>query len=386
MAKQNEILLIENYSGMNIASLENTINAIDTSFSRIVSQAINRSLTARNWLIGYYIVEYEQKGSDRAQYGASVLEHLASRLNRPSLSYRNLNVFRQFYQEFPLLGSSIIDFISSNPILQSPIAELGEGKIRILQSPIAQLDNPVIPTEKLFNCLSYTHFVQLLSVKDSLARTFYEYEAIRGTWSVRELKRQIDSNAYFRCGIGASPEKMSQYIQQGAEQSSLVDVIKSPYVFEFLGLQAKEVVTENDLESALIDHLQEFMLELGKGFCFEARQPRIIIDDEYYYPDLVFYNRVLHCHVIIELKDEAFSHQNIGQLNAYVSYYKENEKGDKDNDPVGILLCTKSGKKMVEYALAGMDNNLFVSTYMLQLPNKEQLEQFLKEQIKTTAN
>ena len=153
-----------------------------------------------------------------------------------------------------------------------------------------------------------------------------------------------------------------------------------------MGLKAQEVVTEHDIEEALISHLQEFLLELGKGFCFESRQKRIVIDDEYYYPDLVFYNRVLHCSVILELKDEEFSHENLGQLNAYVSYYKENEMQPGDNPPIGILLCTRKGKKMVEYALAGMDNQLFVSTYMLQLPDKKTLENFLMKQLQEQEN
>lgn len=157
--------------------------------------------------------------------------------------------------------------------------------------------------------------------------------------------------------------------------------VREPMALEFLGLDAKESVTESDLEQALKDHLQEFMLELGRGFCFEARQKRILIDDEYYFPDLIFYNRILHCSVIIELKNEEFSHENLGQLNAYVGYYKENEMYLGDNPPVGILLCTKKGKKMVEYALSGMDNNLFVSQYMLQLPDKNELEKFLINQM-----
>ena len=161
--------------------------------------------------------------------------------------------------------------------------------------------------------------------------------------------------------------------------------IREPFTFEFLGLKAQEIVDEHDLEDALISHLQEFILELGKGFCFEARQKRIIIDDKYYYPDLVFYNRILHCGVIIELKNDEFSHENLGQLNAYVSHYRENEMQPGDNPPVGILLCTRKGKKMVEYALAGMDNQLFVSTYMLQLPDKKALEDFLLKQLQENS-
>ena len=210
---------------------------------------------------------------------------------------------------------------------------------------------------------------------DPLARFFYETECIKGTWSVRELRRQISTNLYFRSGVSKDPEKLLASIKP--ETTSPALVIRQPFTFEFLGLQAKDVITEGDLEDALIIHLQDFLLELGKGFCFEARQKRMIIDDEYYFADLVFYNRLLHCNVIVELKNDEFRHEYLGQLNAYVSYYKENEMHEGDNPPVGILLCTRKGKKMVEYAIAGMDNNLFVSTYMLQLPDKATLEQFL---------
>ena len=171
--------------------------------------------------------------------------------------------------------------------------------------------------------------------------------------------------------------KAMMLVNDKAEHQSVQLQLRDPYTFEFLGLQAKDVVTENDIEEALIVHLQEFLLELGKGFCFEARQKRIIIDGEYYYADLVFYNRLLHCSVIVELKNDEFRHEHIGQLNAYVSYYAENEMQPGDNPPVGILLCTHKGKKMVEYALGSMDNKLFVSTYKLQLPDKQQLEQFI---------
>ena len=163
--------------------------------------------------------------------------------------------------------------------------------------------------------------------------------------------------------------------------SSNALTIKDPFTFEFLGLDAKEAVSESDLEQALMEHLQEFMLELGQGFCFEARQKRIIIDDKYYFIDLVFYNRLLHCNVIIELKNDEFKHEDLGQLNAYVGYYKKNEMLPGDNPPVGILLCTDKGSQMVEYALSGMDNQLFVSTYMLHLPDKRKLEEFILKEL-----
>ena len=231
--------------------------------------------------------------------------------------------------------------------------------------------------------LSFSHIREIMTQDDPLARFFYETECIKGTWSVKELRRQIATNLYFRSGVSKDPKKLLATIKPETNTPSLA--IRQPFTFEFLGLKAKDVITEGDLEDALISHLQEFLLELGKGFCFEARQKRIIIDDEYYYPDLVFYHRVLHCSVIVELKNDEFHHENLGQLNAYVSYYKENEMHDGDNPPIGILLCTHKGKKMVEYVLAGMDNNLFVSTYMLQLPDKDTLEKFLLDEMKNNS-
>lgn len=172
-----------------------------------------------------------------------------------------------------------------------------------------------------------------------------------------------------------------QKLSEITERQNYVLQIKDPLALEFLGLDAGEYITESDLENSLLSHLQEFMLELGKGFCFEARQKRMIIDDRYYFADLVFYNRLLHCNVVIELKNDEFKHEYLSQLNAYVSYYRANEMQPGDNPPVGILLCTRKGKQMVEYALAGMDNSLFVSTYQLCLPDKKQLENFLMSAI-----
>ena len=233
--------------------------------------------------------------------------------------------------------------------------------------------------DSLISKLSYSHIKELLALEDDIERYFYEVECIKSNWSVRELRRQISTNLYFRVGASKKPELLFDNLRNPSPDIT----VKEPFTLEFLGLDAKLAITEDELEQALIDHLQEFLLELGRGFCFEARQKRILIDDEYYFPDLVFYHRILHCHVIIELKNDEFSHENIGQLNAYVAYFKENEMNPGDNPPIGILLCAKRGnkKKMVEYALSGLDNKLFVSTYMLHLPSKKELEEFIvKEQ------
>ena len=347
-------------------------------------RAINRMQTMRNWLIGYYIVEFEQHGKDRAEYGTQLLKKLEERVNRKGLNVTLFQTSRNFYSLYPQMGglfvpNEIYSTLSNKLGTDSSfISELADNKTNAICATASH--KLQTSPEMIVSRLSFSHLREIMSVDDPLARYFYEQECIKCTWSVRELRRQISTNLYFRAGISGNPEKMlSQSSVQGRDSAALQ--IRQPFTFEFLGLKAQEIVDEHDLEDALISHLQEFILELGKGFCFEARQKRIIIDDEYYYPDLLFYNRILHCGVIIELKNEEFSHENLGQLNAYVSYYKENEMQLGDNPPVGILLCTRKGKKMVEYALAGMDNQLFVSTYMLQLPDRKTLEDFLLKQL-----
>lgn len=350
-------------------------------------KAINRMQTMRNWLYGYYIIEFEQHGKDRAEYGTQLLKRLEERVNRKGLTETLFKNSRKFYRLYPQMVENIIGVISptvSDKLLESKDAsglcdtQMTENE-HVEKSPTVS-DGFRTTGQMIISRLSFSHIVEIMTVDDPLARFFYEQECIKCTWSVRELRRQISTNLYVRTGISSNPEKMlSLPSLQGHDNNELQ--IRQPFTFEFLGLKANEVVGEKDIENALIDHLQDFLLELGKGFCFESRQKRIIIDDEYYYPDLVFYNRILHCGVIIELKDEEFSHQNLGQLNAYVSHYKEHEMQPGDNPPIGILLCTRKGKKMVEYALAGMDNQLFVSTYMLQLPDKKTLEDFLLKQL-----
>lgn len=339
-------------------------------------KAINRMQTMRNWLIGYYIVEYEQHGKDRAEYGTKLLKKLEERVNRKGMTTTLFKWARKFYRLYPQMTDNLPVRICETMMHQLQSIENKEDAIGA-----SMMHQFMTPGKTIISHLSFTHLREIMTIDDPLARYFYEQECIKCTWSVRELRRQISTNLYVRAGISSNPEKMLSLPSiQGHDSVDLQ--IRQPFTFEFLGLKAQDVVDEHDLEDALISHLQEFILELGKGFCFESRQKRIIIDDEYYYPDLVFYNRILHCGVIIELKNEEFSYENFGQLNAYVSHYRENEMQPGDNPPIGILLCTRKGKKMVEYALAGMDNQLFVSTYMLQLPDKKTLEDFLLKQLR----
>ena len=348
----------------------------DSAYSATV-KAINRFATVRNYVIGFYIVEYEQHGSDRAKYGERLLKRLAERVNKRGINETLLKVSRAFYLNYPqiqtyLKGKSAM----ASHQLENEKSATASHELEICSTSSNKF---ITPADKLISHLSFSHLREILTVDDPLARFFYETECIKCCWSVKELRRQISTNLYFRAGISKKPELL---LQRTEMNTTPVLSIKDPFSFEFLDLRP-EAFTDNDLENALITHLQEFLLEMGKGFCFEARQKRMIIDDEYYFADLVFYNRVLHCNVIIELKDDEFNHADLSQLNAYVSYYRENEMNPGDNPPVGILLCTRKGEKMVEYALAGMDNNLFVSTYMLSLPDKETLKAFI---LKETDN
>jgi len=233
----------------------------------------------------------------------------------------------------------------------------------------------------LLSHLSYSMFKLLVGLNDATKRSFYEVESIHGSWTVRELKRQIHSLYYERSGLSRDKQKLSRLTHQQAERQGTFLDIRDPYLFEFIGLKSKEVMGESQLEDLLIDKLEDFLLELGHGFCFEARQKRILIGDEYYFVDLVFYHRILKCHVLVELKLAEFSHENIGQLNTYVSWYRKCMMREDDNPPIGILLCTHKNHSLVEFALAGIDNQLFVSKYLLELPKKEEMQRFIEEQL-----
>ena len=335
-------------------------------------KTVNRFATVRNYVIGYYIVEYEQHGSDRAKYGDQLLKRLAERVNRKGINETLLKVSRRFYLDYPQIHFYLLGQISptASDLLDEKSATMSHLSVRKSATASHFFETPA---EKLISQLSFSHIREILTVDDPMARYFYETECMKCCWSVKELRRQISTNLYVRCGLSKKPELL---LAQTEQQNNMALSIKEPLLLEFLDLRP-DAFTETDLESALITHLQEFLLELGKGFCFEARQKRMIIDDEYYFADLVFYNRILHCNVIVELKNDEFKHSDLSQLNAYVSYYKENEMRQGDNPPVGILLCTRKGKKMVEYALAGMDNKLFVSSYMTSLPDEKTLEAFL---------
>ena len=353
--------------------------------------AVNQMLTARNWAIGYYIVEFEQNGQNRADYGSALLSKLAEQLNIKGLDRQMLSSCRIFYKKYPQMFEAVSHRLhaahAALDIVTTMQVALAEPKSTDSATPgICGTASRKFETdpELLISRLSFSHIKEIMAIDDSFERFFYELECIKGVWSVRELRRQIDTKLFVRAGISKNPELLIDRIENSTYKTALS--VKNIYALEFLGLNAKEEVTESDFEQAIMNHLQEFLLEMGSGFCFEARQKRILIDDEYYFIDLVLYHRILHCNVIIELKVDKFRIEYASQLNAYISYYKFEEMTEGDNPPVGILLCTEKGPKMVQYVLNGMDENLFVSKYMLQLPNREQLERFLIREMREISD
>ena len=369
---------------MNFDLLANNVEQIHKITNLYAKGAVNQLLTIRNWMIGYYIVEFEQKGNDRADYGEQLLGKLAKRIAIKGLDRQMLGTCRLFYQRYPQICETVSRKLQSiDKIEMLPVAFAAESDyIKIDENQKCDTVSRTfeLPADMLISRLSFSHLKEILSIDDPFERFFYEVECIKGTWSVRELRRQISTKLFFRAGISKKPELLLKQID-GEDFSKSLSV-KNIYSLEFLGLDGKEAVTESDLEEAIMEHLQEFLLEMGKGFCFEARQKRIVIDDEYYFIDLVLYNRLLHCNVIVELKVDKFRYEHFGQLNSYVSYYKDCEMTEGDNPPIGILLCTEKGTKMVEYVLNGIDEQIFISTYMLHLPDKKQLEEFLLTEIK----
>jgi len=356
-------------------------------------RAVSLGVTLRNWVIGLYIFEYEQRGSDRAQYGVRVLDVLSMRLTRDGvdgIAPRSLRQYRQFYLAYPGLcrmriGTPSSGNLSSLAIWQTVSAKLQELLPAGCAPHTPMPSEPLVDPELLLSRLSFSHFAELITIEEQEERAFYEIECIRGSWSVRELKRQIGASYFERSAFSRDPHRLAGLLQVDVTASDPKLSFRDPYVFEFLGLRASEAMGESDLEGALLDRLQAFMLELGHGFCFEARQKRIQIGDTVCFIDLVFYHRILKCHVLIELKVADFSHEHLGQLNTYVSWYKRNMTTNGDNPPVGLLLCKRKDNALVHYALADLPNPLFVSKYQVELPTVDQLREFLNDPGPVTA-
>lgn len=354
-------------------TLETLVQEIGTIHHKIQSEAIrsvSKSLTIRNWLIGCYIFEYEQNGQDRAKYGDKLIENLSKKLSHiKGMSRSNLNSFKLFYISYPQISQTLSgQFKLPNEKIQTPSGEFKSVDI-----------------QKLLTICSFSHFVELIKLDEPTKRLFYEVETIKGNWSVRELSRQINSLTYERIGLSKDKKEILETISKSSELLSTNQIIKDPYILEFTGLELKTKYDENDLEKALINHLQDFLLELGNGFCFEARQKRISIDNEHDRIDLVFYHRILKCHILIDLKIREFNHSDVGQMNFYLNYYKNEIMQQNDNPPIGLILCANKNHTKVEYATAGLDNQLFVSKYKINLPSIQEIEEFLEEEIKVLS-
>jgi predicted nuclease of restriction endonuclease-like (RecB) superfamily len=356
------------------ATLVSSILDVHAQCGTQAVKAVNISLTFRNWLIGAHIHHYELNGADRAAYGDKLLHTLAEQLTAAKVSNcdrRQLYRYLRFYRLYPQIAGTLSPQFAA---LQPPLEQQNK-KVRTA-SP-----QPPDDAVQLLTRLSYSHIEELIELEEPLQRRFYEAEALRGNWSVRELKRQIATQYFQRSGLSTDKEALARLAHAQAEPQQNRQVIRDPYVFEFLGLKPQEVMSESHLEDALLDKLQAFLLELGHGFCFEARQKRLLIGGEHFFVDLVFYHRILKCHVLIELKNDAFRHEHLGQLNSYVGYYQQHEMSEGDQPPIGILLCTRKNHELVEYALAGMSNQLFVSRYQVQLPGKEEMAAFLHKAV-----
>jgi len=374
--------MADNLSRFDFAALVAAIRQVDGNLAAQAGRAVNISLTLRNWLIGAYIAEYELCGADRATYGESLLIELAEHLTDHKISNcnrRQLYRYLRFYRLYPKIVGTLSAQLRELLPASLPSSQAESHVVENVGTVPPQLQ---ISPDQLIHRLSYSHLELIVDLDDDLKRAFYEIECIRGNWSVRELKRQIGSLYYERSGLSRDKNKLAELAQVMANQAEPKLDIRDPYIFEFLGIKPREVMRESDLEDALLDKLHDFLLELGHGFCFEARQKRILIGNTHGFVDMVFYHRILKCHVLVELKVESFTHENLGQLNTYVSWYRKNMMANGDNPPVGILLCTQKDHALVEYATAGMDNHLFVSKYQLELPKKEDIQRFLEEKMR----
>lgn len=377
---------------MNFDSLVHTIHSVQDALQEQAAHAVNLALTARNWLIGYYIVEFEQRGEDRAEYGEQLLKKLETSIKKKGMTERRFREFRRLYIVYPQLGSEVAKYLGSLPIgfrnlLNNSAKEIRQTSaksqipaIRRTSAELVVAEDWMLPAEMLFNRISYSNLSLISQIDDPVKRSFYEIENIKGCWSNRELDRQISSSFFERSGLSKNKAALSAMVKQEAVKLTPVDILHEPVTLEFLGFKSKETWTESDLEEAIINHMQEFLLEMGNGFCFEARQKRILIDSDYFKADLIFYHRILKCHVIVDIKIDRFRHEYASQMNTYLNYYRYEVMQPDDNPPVGLLLCTGKGDTLVKYATAGLDQNIFVQKYMINLPSVEDLTSYIEKE------
>ncbi len=380
-------------------------------------RSVDQLLTMRNWLIGANVIEYEQNGEDRAQYGTKLLSRLATSLTEAGhqgLGHSSLKNCRQVVLAYPELqpGQMADELLptSAKAIWQTSAKSEPDGPKAIRQTS-GEFENPqirqtsgesseaIFPSlraradasetlewrddawlSRLFTRLTFSHILELSRIDAPLQRAFYELHCLKEGWSTRELKRQRGSLLFERIGLSKDKAGLMALAQEGALSQTPKTVLRDPYVLEFLDLGSQARFTESDLEQALLNHLQAFLLELGSDFCFMGRQYRISTGSGHYYLDLLFYHRGLNCLVAIDLKVEAFRHEQAGQMNFYVNYLADNVAREGENRPIGVILCTDKDASEVHYATAGIEDSVFVSRYLAQLPSEEQLARWLKEE------
>ena len=375
----------------NLEKLVSEISELCTQFRNYAYKQVDTFFTIRNWLIGSHIIEFEQQGEPRAGYGEFILKNLALELKKKRLkgfSHTNLKMFRLFYLTYPQIGQALPDLFGKDEKSQTLSDqfrkdEKGQSLPDLFKNHgIVRFDAAELAIEPnlLINKLSFTHIIEFLKVDAPVKRAFYEIEAIRNNWSVRQLQRAMNSMLFERFGLSTDKESLIKSISDSIPEIS--GIIKNPFMLEFLDIGEKPEFSENDLENMIISHLQMFIMELGYGFCFEARQKRITFDNTHYYIDLVFYHRILKCHVLIDLKLGEFTHADAGQMNVYLNYFKENIKAKGDKDPIGIILCAGKNEQLVQYATGGLPQKVFVSKYLINLPKVEELKKFIIDEQK----
>lgn len=352
-------------SNIDFSQLTEKIAETHYFFQKQVVKQVNTALSLRNWLLGYYLVEYEQQGADRAEYGDKLYRNLATTLKAKGvsgMSFTNLHLFKQFYTAYP-------------QIVQTASEQFG---LTIAISEKTNTRDPLAPEiDVLISRFTFSHFIELLKADSALKRAFYEVECLKNNWSVRDLQRAMNSLLFERTGLSQDKKKVIE-AHAGTTLPQPAQLIRDPYILDFLDLPESQQFSEAQLETSIIDKIQAFLIEVGRGFCFEARQKRITFDNTHYKIDLVFYHRILKCHVLIDLKIGEFTHADAGQMNVYLNYYREEEMTESDNPPVGIILCSHKNETLVKYATGNLSQQIFVSKYLVNFPKEEEIRQLLE--------
>ena len=361
-------------------NLATTFQVTQDALLRHSARAVDSALVVRNWLFGWYLVEFENASASRADlYGKELINKLAKRLKEKGLqgiSPTNLRKFREFFQAYPEIQRATS--VTSLAVLGSPSFLQDSAPTEKIQQTLS-VESFQSMWQATFTQiasslpLGWSHYVELLTLEDPPERSFYEIEAASNQWSVRELQRQIASSLYQRLALSRDTNEIHRLAVEGQVVEKAADLIKNPIVLEFLGLQDRPHYSEDELESAIIDQLESFLLELGKGFLFEARQKRFTFDNDHFRVDLVFYNRLLRCYVLVDLKRDKLTHQDLGQMQMYVNYFDRHVKLSEELPTIGILLCHRKNDALVELTLPP-NANIFASKYQLYLPSKEELK------------